>query len=345
MARGDGAIGFPGNYPSAAADASFYHRCAETVGRASTTAARRLEKAATVAIRHQAEPARSQVPRAAARALGYEFLVAQGVIASADLDAAIVRARRIGIAPHRQLIDGGLLASTAYVAALADALDLAELRAPSAAGFTVKGETALKQASAAEAFRDGTHWIALDGAVSSPRAVAAIARRLRARGYAVGLTTQEALRDCALARHRGPNLRRAVAGLARKDPAASARAGSWAWQSLSLAGCIGLFIGLTAIAGISALWLETALLTLPFLVVVVQRLLVLAAYPFARPRNVAISPPHLDQHLPVYTLLVPLFRETRMLAGLTEALEALDYPGVMAQTPPGNPVVSALPRR
>jgi hypothetical protein len=37
--------------------------------------------------------------------------------------------------------------------------------------------------------------------------------------------------------------------------------------------------------------------------------------------------------LPVYTILVPLYREVSSLDGLIASLRRLDYPGLMAQTP------------
>jgi hypothetical protein len=40
-----------------------------------------------------------------------------------------------------------------------------------------------------------------------------------------------------------------------------------------------------------------------------------------------------DADLPVYTVLVPLFREAEVLPILADALKRLDYPGITAQTP------------
>jgi hypothetical protein len=50
-----------------------------------------------------------------------------------------------------------------------------------------------------------------------------------------------------------------------------------------------------------------------------------------------LRPPRLprleDDQLPVYTILAALYRESRSVAGLLRALETLDCPGIMAQTP------------
>jgi hypothetical protein len=40
-----------------------------------------------------------------------------------------------------------------------------------------------------------------------------------------------------------------------------------------------------------------------------------------------------DADLPIYSILVPLYREAHMVARITAALKNLDYPGLMAQTP------------
>jgi hypothetical protein len=40
-----------------------------------------------------------------------------------------------------------------------------------------------------------------------------------------------------------------------------------------------------------------------------------------------------DAELPIYSILVPLYREAHMVARVAAALKSLDYPGLMAQTP------------
>jgi hypothetical protein len=45
--------------------------------------------------------------------------------------------------------------------------------------------------------------------------------------------------------------------------------------------------------------------------------------------------------LPVYSILVPLYREAHMIARIAAALMRLDYPGIMAQTPPTRGLVNA----
>ena len=256
----------------------------------------------------------------------YDFLLAGGLLSEPALRVAAMQARQCGVPLHRLLVGQGLVEPAAYAAALANSLDLAFLPAPAELGLIASdGPTGLREGWASGTI-EGNSWVALDGTIGSPRAVETIVRRLAARGCAVGLASPVAMRDSVLAGLGPAILRQAVSGLARSHPTSSARAGSWLWQSVALAAGTGALIGLTLIAGVSAQWLQTVLLTLPFLMVVALRLTVLLAYPFARPRPAPLSPVRDDRDLPVFTLLVPLYHEARVLPDLIAALRGLDYP-------------------
>ena len=250
----------------------------------------------------------------------------QRALTLAELRAAITRARLCDLPVHRVLIYEGTIAEADYVAVLASSLGLPFVSDPGALGLISGGGRRSGRVGWAGGQIDGEPWVVLDGALGTPRAVASIARRLILRGRRVGLSPSAGLRRCVLASAGPVIMRQAIAGLARRDPSFSARAGSWLWQSLSLAVSVGILIGLAVIAGVSAQWLLALLLTLPILVGVALRLLVLLAYPLARPRRVQPLISARDRDLPVYTLLVPLFREARVVANLVEALGKLDYP-------------------
>jgi len=144
------------------------------------------------------------------------------------------------------------------------------------------------------------------------------------RGLRVGLASPSDLRRCVLSTAGKNILHEAVSGLARRNSADSARAGSWLWQAMMLAFSAGALLSLIVIAGVSPQWLLTALLSIPFFAVVLLRTFVFLAYPFARPRAVQSTIKLRD--LPAYTLLVPLYQEAAMLPGLVAALQRLDYP-------------------
>jgi hypothetical protein len=51
-----------------------------------------------------------------------------------------------------------------------------------------------------------------------------------------------------------------------------------------------------------------------------------------RPANLS------DRELPVYTVIVALYRETESVSALVASLRKLDYPGLMAQAPQAIPL-------
>ena len=58
---------------------------------------------------------------------------------------------------------------------------------------------------------------------------------------------------------------------------------------------------------------------------------------FGGRRGEVCTPPPDESTLPSYTILVPLYREVKILPELARALAAIDYPGIMAQTPQAFP--------
>ena len=145
------------------------------------------------------------------------------------------------------------------------------------------------------------------------------------RGTSLAITTPRRL-DAMLRRHEGArSLKRAEDGLAEWDASLSARGGPARWQvGAGLILAIVMGFGLGANPERALLAVSVGLFPL-FAAAVVQRLLVVRAS-----RAVATAAPDRtpDHDLPVYTLLVPLFREARVLPQLVRALDALDYPAL-----------------
>jgi cellulose synthase/poly-beta-1,6-N-acetylglucosamine synthase-like glycosyltransferase len=120
---------------------------------------------------------------------------------------------------------------------------------------------------------------------------------------------------------------RAADGLWRRNPRFSAATGFIGWQIMTLAVIAGLFLGGAIFAPREAMLIYGAALSLMFLIVSILRV---AAAIYAVYRCVVrrrqperrLS----DTELPHYTVLVALYRETRVLPQLVEALAALDYP-------------------
>ncbi|MBI1649606.1 glycosyltransferase [Hyphomicrobium sulfonivorans] len=129
----------------------------------------------------------------------------------------------------------------------------------------------------------------------------------------------------ALQATRRRHLRTAVDALKQKNPAYSACYGLWPWQSLAL--LVMLVIASTGaiFAPEATLYALLAIMLVPFVCVVAVRVAALAHVCLHRPVQALPLPPA-DGELPLYTILVPLFRETAVIPGLVAALRALDYP-------------------
>lgn len=256
----------------------------------------------------------------------YAFLL-DGVFDEATLVSELKRAQSAGLPLRRLLIGEGSLDAAEYVAELAKWLDIPYFPGPAEAGFKTKLDPAHLRGGWAAGRLEGEPWVVLDGTFASPRGIADIADKVAARGFWVGLASPADLRDCLVANSGSAILRQAVSGLSRMDPSHSARASSGFWQAVTLASAICLLTSFTIVAGISAQSVLTAMLTLPFLLVALFRALVLLIYLWARPRAArSLQLGKIPRDLPVYTVLVPLYKEARILPGLIKALRALDYP-------------------
>jgi hypothetical protein len=158
-----------------------------------------------------------------------------------------------------------------------------------------------------------------------PNALRAMLARLRPNGFS--LASPQSVRGEICRQFAETFARGAVEGLVSRHPDRSARERPALWQRLILAvSLIGFCAGL-AVAPSSTIWLATLLLVVPFVPVVGLR--VFAAYRLLRDRVCAIEPASgrvPDVELPVYTILVPLFREAHMLHRLLHGLTHLDWP-------------------
>ncbi len=119
----------------------------------------------------------------------------------------------------------------------------------------------------------------------------------------------------------------AIEGLWRADPAASARTGAETWQALVAVTIVGLVLGGAAVAPGDMLPFAMAVLTLPFLCVVLLRCA--AVLEVLRPQHSgdgSIGRTVPEAELPRYSALVPLYREAAILPDLVAGMAALDYP-------------------
>ncbi|MEW6122109.1 MAG: glycosyltransferase [Pseudomonadota bacterium] len=260
-------------------------------------------------------------PRRADPALPPELAALRGRVPDDTLRWARNRARRMGVGGDEVLLQAGLVDADGLAEAHARHLGL-PLAAPDDATLLLAVE------QAAGALRAGVVPVRdADGPgfVIAPRGKAV---RKLAHALAVGarpglrLAAPERLRARIAAHGRAALAREAAFGLGSRMPRLSA-------AGVPRGGALGAGLALV-LAGLTALgWMVpdglslcvVAVLSLVFLCAMGLRLagcLVPEAVP---------GPPRLeDRNLPVYTLLVPLYREAAMVPRLVAALRALDYP-------------------
>jgi cellulose synthase/poly-beta-1,6-N-acetylglucosamine synthase-like glycosyltransferase len=119
----------------------------------------------------------------------------------------------------------------------------------------------------------------------------------------------------------------AVQGLATQSPELSAATGLLRWQKLALAGltvttCVGAIL-----APEGTLVALLAIMAVPFLLVVALRVIALWHLLGNTPPVSAEQPARgADGSLPLYTVLVPLYREVAAVPHLLRALARIDYP-------------------
>jgi hypothetical protein len=254
------------------------------------------------------------------------FLFSQGV-EPGPLLQAMRAAERCAVSADAALLGEGLLPEEAYFRALAR-----RLRVPYFAGEQAIAD----DIDPALVIASGIAPLAPNGlglrAVVAPRGaavrflIAAAAAGLLQGGVAISSPQ----RLSALVRAKtGPRVAEAAAcGLERRDSSLSAHSGLSCGQVACIAALaiVGTTLWLVALGALRAaisipLWLIFAAW------IVIRNLAVAAA--FAPPPFAPLG----DQDLPVYSVVAALYREAGMVRKLVRALDAIDYPGILAQPP------------
>jgi len=235
----------------------------------------------------------------------YAFLLGSGIDG-----AAIARAedfaRQLNVGAHEILLSGGAIGSQSYVAAVAAHLGVPALWP----GQPPLGPTAI-----------------VDGTANGPRILRALVRDHQARGRKVALATPDVIDSLEAEEVRGARLKQAVGGLRRLDPDLSAAGPIRLWQLATVLGIIGLIIGGIAVAPSATRAVLMACVGVPFLLVVLFRVVVLLTVIARGPGGASQHARRIDEgDLPAYSVMVPMFRESAVLPDLVEALSRLDYP-------------------
>ena len=269
------------------------------------------------------------------------FLVGSVIDAEA-LELARAEAARCGVATHEALLALGWVSATAYATALARALGVPLAGWDAAFDLAAAGDSldpdradGSDPGEGLPATLAGRRCRVLCAEGASPGTLRRRVAVLRARGLDVALATQFRMRAAHDELLRAQRLDQAVSGLLRRCPVDSAGGIMvWTWQRVAAIAAAGLIVTGLAIAPGATLVALAGMAAVPFLCVVLLRVLALrevvgATLEPALKRAHQAAPARCcadDVETPIYSVLVPLYREAGVLPGLVRALQALDYP-------------------
>lgn len=260
----------------------------------------------------------------------YAVLLDAGIRES-DLTRACDDGSARRIAPHLLLIHSGLLSGPRY-------LELLQQRLGSSARA--------RHASGARSHAAGVTEI-VDALPLTPRAVEAAVGEVRGRGNVALLLMPQQIDWSAPPETRRWRADQAANSLLRRRPEMSAGGRYATWQVAMAPVVPGLALGGMLVAPWLTLLAMSAVVTLPFLFIVALRVIsLLAVLRLPPPRPL---PDVREADLPVYSVIVPLFREANVVEGLVGSLSRLDYPAtrldVMLVTESADPATAAALRR
>lgn len=252
------------------------------------------------------------------------FLTAFGLEAE-TLVTAVGQAQVVGVTADRALLAAGLLSAEQFYRLLAIYLGVPFLHPalPVAEGVAIDGAMEIEIVPLAPNAR-GIDFVAAPRGRTLARLLERFSPDSDRPSPRVAITTPQRIAALVRHRHRGTIVRDASYGLSDWDPRLSALAGWTVGQrafGFGAAATAAWGLATEPVATSAALCLALSAL---FLGLVVLRLLAMAASLLPGDRRPAI---HLrDDQLPNYTIVVPLFREARVVPRLTMALRRLDYP-------------------
>ena len=257
----------------------------------------------------------------------------RSLLAADVIDDAEHRAAALGVGADRVLIAAGRLSEETYLRALGEALGV---EFEPLDGIP-RGHCPLNDERLIESAAAGMLPLAVDDdlyLVVAPRGAAArrILRLIEenpARARRFRFTSAERLNRFVLRYGDKVIAARAAGELKQKWPMLSAGPPRWLGNIVSVA-----IVGLLSLA---AVVLAPAAATLAFEVMLAALFLAWLGLRLtgAFIDSTACDPARrlTDESLPVYTVILALYREAASVDGLLTAIERLDYPGIMAQTP------------
>ena len=251
------------------------------------------------------------------------FLEQHG-IARARLVEAASLAATWGVTADQALLSEGLLSPQQFYELLAVHLGVAYLHGPLPVAESVPIELALAAEMVPLAPNPAGYTVALAPRGPTLANILTFFAEQTWEGSArVVITTPQRLSALVRHRHHPTIVREATHGLPDWNPRLSARSGLSAGQRIAGFGTgflVALGIGTAPLATFEAVCLALSVL---FIAMVAVRLVATLASPASAPQPIPRAP---DHRLPVYTIVVPLYREGNVVPHLVSALSQLDYP-------------------
>ena len=264
-------------------------------------------------------------------------LLPRGVLAGAE-----ERAAALGLGADRVLIASGALDEETYLRALGDSLGVAfepldgVPRALCPIGDQRLIESVANGMLPLAAGDDLYLVVAPRGAAA--RRIAAMIREHPGQARHFRFTSTERLNRFAMHCAGMTIAARAADGLRRTWPMLSAGPPRWRGNAVRLAMSGLAALAAATLATTATLVAVEIVLAALFLAWLALRLvcIVVGGAPQKRSHEPA------ERELPVYTVIAALYREAASVDGLLTAIERLDYPGIMAQTPQAFPDQAAI---
>ncbi|MEZ5926145.1 MAG: glycosyltransferase [Hyphomicrobiaceae bacterium] len=236
------------------------------------------------------------------------------------------KAERQGLSLHDALRFDGRIDELAYVRALGRQLQVAVAEPQRMPRLEPAfGQSAAAPRLAITADVRGTLYV-VDAFAEAPRTIRRLIGDLTSTpDTEVMLATSSSIRRAVADRLSARLSRDAVSQLGELQPACSAARRMWLWQVMGFAVVTGLLAGSISISPENTVFAGAAAFAAVFAGVVLLRMLALAAsmaVPIAGRDTVRLP----VSSLPVYSIIVPLFREARIVPELVRALKRLNYP-------------------
>lgn len=264
----------------------------------------------------------------------YQFLVGR-YIDQATLHRAEELAKRWHVPPHHVLFAMGWLNHETYTRALAEYVGLGYAEHINLNDLELPQDPVLIKECYRAGFLRGHknryHGLFLSSVGHYPRSVSQLAQKLSRTAERITLVSLHKARRAIIARANAILTREAIFGLEAVLPGCSARQGITLLQGFCISMILGVLLGIAFMTPEISLLVLGIALSCCFLPIVLLRFFS-CAYTYValkKSKKTVSQASHPALHparLPVYTVLVPIFREHTVLPDLIQALLRLDYP-------------------